>query len=96
MTETLKNREIAEKTHGIAYPMKRFFSLSEASIYTAMGEVSIKQAYYQGQLPAIQRGTRSKLIFDIKDLNKWMLADKKLREEAVDTKPRAQNGRFIK
>jgi len=75
--------------------MKRFFTLPEASIYTAMGEVSIKQAYYNGLLPAIQRGKRSKLIFDVQDLDAWMLQDKK-NHSAVDTRPRARNGRFIK
>ena len=95
MAETPTNRRLTEKTHGIAYPMTRFFTLSEAAIYCAMAEVSIKQAYYQGHLQAIQRGARSKLVFDIKDLNTWMLKDKK-QYEAVDTKPRAKNGRFIK
>ena len=95
MPESLENREIVEKTHWISYPMKRFFSLQEASIYTAMGEVSIKQAYYNGLLPAIQRGPRSKLIFDVKDLDSWMLAGKK-QHEAVSSKMRARNGRFIK
>jgi hypothetical protein len=95
MPETPTNREIEEKAHWIPYPMKRFFSLQEASIYTAMGELSIKQAYYKGLLPAIQRGARSKLIFDVKDLDSWMLAGKK-QHEAVSSKMRARNGRFIK
>ena len=95
MAETPANRELTVKTLGIAYPLKRFFSLSEAAVYTAMSEVSIKQAYYQGLLPAIQRGSRSKLILDITDLDTRMLQDKK-QHEAVDTRMRARNGRFIK
>ena len=95
MAEHPENKAVEEKKHWIPYPMKRFFSLQEASIYTAMGEVSIKQAYYDGLLPAIQRGPRSKLIFDVKDLDSWMLAGKK-QHEAVSTRMRARNGRFIK
>ena len=95
MPETPANRGFEEKTQGIAYPVKRFFDLKEASVYCAMGEVSIRQAHYNGLLPAIQRGAKSKLIFDRLDLDAWMLADKK-QHEAVDTKPRAKNGRFIK
>ena len=94
MPEPPGNREFQGKEHWIPYPMKRFFSLKEASIYTAMSEVSIKQAYYQGQIPAIQRGKRSKLVFDVEDLNAYMLQDKK-RHSAVDTKIRGKDGRFL-
>ena len=95
MAEHPENKAFEEENHWIPYPMKRFFDLKEASIYTSMGEVSIRQAYYDGLLPAIQRGPRSKLIFDVKDLDSWMLAGKK-QHEAVSTRMRARNGRFIK
>ena len=56
--------------------------------------MTIKQAVYRKELPVIQRGKRSKLIFDREDLDTYMLQDKKTRDEAVDTKMRAKNGRF--
>lgn len=74
---------------------KRFFTLQEAAHYCALAEISIKQAVYKKELPVIQRGPKSKLIFDVQDLDSWMLTDKK-NHSAVDTRMRARNGRFLK
>ena len=93
--KTPENSELMEDTHWTIYPIKRFYSLAEAAVYCALSEISLKQAYYRGELPCIRRGVKSKLIFDVQDLDSFMLKDKQ-QHKAVDTRMRARNGRFKK
>ena len=68
--------------------------MPEASWYSSQSEATLKKAVYRGELPVIQRGARSKIIVDIVDIDKWLLADKGVHKGPVDERQRAKNGRF--
>lgn len=76
------------------YPFfKRFMALPQAAYYTGQAESSIKRAVYDGELPVIQRGERSKWILDAYDLDAWMLTAKRYHKP-VDERMRDRGGRF--
>ena len=78
------------------YLLKRWFSLSEAAIYTGYKEITLRQAVYKGELCIGQNGPRGKWYFDIFQLDDWMLKSFGPYSGPVDEKPRGKNGRFIK
>lgn len=96
--ETTENKGLTE-TQGISNAMryhfyKRWLTLQESAYYTAQSEALVKKAVYRGELVVIQRGARSKMIFDIVDLDAWMLKDKGCHKGPIDERMRAKNGRF--
>jgi hypothetical protein len=97
MNKSEQNKGVINQTQGNQHPQgpffKRFMTLPEGSFYTAQAESTIKRAVYDGQLPVIQRGERSKWILDVYDLDVWMLAHKR-RHRPVDTRMRSKDGKF--
>jgi hypothetical protein len=71
-----------------------WLTLPEAAWYSSHSEATLKKAVYRGELKVIQRGARSKMIFDVVDLDKWLLAEKGVHKGPVDERQRAKNGRF--
>ena len=86
------------KAQGIINPkiflLKRWFSLSEAAIYTGFKEISLRQAVYSGELDIGQRGDRGKWYFDVLQLDNWMLANFGPYKGPVDERMRDKKGRF--
>jgi hypothetical protein len=100
MKKSEQNKEVRDLTQGMLNPIersypffKRFMSLPESAFYTGQAESSIKRAVYDGQLPVIQKGERSKWILDVLDLDVWMLQHKR-RHRPVDTRMRNKDGKF--
>jgi hypothetical protein len=78
----------------VSYPFfKRFLTLPEAAFYTGQAESTVKRAVYDGHLPVIQRGERSKWILDALDLDSWLLKFKSYHRP-IDQRQRTKDGRF--
>jgi hypothetical protein len=101
MNKGKQNKGVGEKTQSILHPkglapypfFKRFMTLPEGAFYTGQAESTIKRAVYDGHLPVIQRGERSKWILDVQDLDRWMLAWKRIHRP-VDQRQRTRDGKF--
>jgi hypothetical protein len=76
--------------------LKRWFSLSEAAIYTGYKEITLRKAVYAGELDIGQSGPRGKWYFDVHQLDDWMLKNFGPYSGPVDEKPRGKDGRFLK
>jgi hypothetical protein len=76
--------------------LKRWFSLSDAAIYTGFSEVKLRKATYSGELQIGQKGTRGKIYFDVMELDSWMLKDFGEYSGPVDTRKRDKGGKFVK
>ena len=99
MAKNKKNKQLNPEKHGNDNPLRHYFykrwlTLPEASFYTSHSEVTLKRAVYRQEIPVIQRGARSKMIFDVVDLDAWLLADKGVHKGPIDERQRAKNGRF--
>jgi hypothetical protein len=99
MAKDKKNKPLIVEMQGNDNPQryhffKRWMTLPEAAWYSSQSEATLKKAVYRGALPVIQRGARSKMIFDVVDLDAWLLADKGVHKGPVDERQRAKNGRF--
>ena len=99
MAKNKKNKQLTSEKHGNDNPLRHYFykrwlTLPEASFYTSHSEVTLKRAVYRQEIPVIQRGARSKMIFDVVDLDAWLLADKGVHKGPIDERQRAKNGRF--
>lgn len=97
--ETTENKGFTE-VQGIINPpsclLKRWFSLSEAAIYTGFKPLTLRQAVYKGELHIGQRSDRGKWYFDVHQLDNWMLAHFGPYRGPVDERMRDKKGRFIK
>jgi hypothetical protein len=100
MKESKQNKVVSDLPQGIKNPLechfpffKRFMTLPEAGFYTGQAESTIKRAVYDGLIPVIQRGDRSKWILDVLDLDSWLLKFKKFHNP-VDQRIRTRDGKF--
>ena len=76
--------------------LKRWFSLSEAAIYTGFSEVKLRKAVYCGELDIGQKGDRGKWYFDVCQLDSWMAKHFGPYKGPVDERMRGKNGQFVK
>ena len=99
MAKDKKNKQLTAEIQGNDNPSryyfyKRWLTLPQAAYYSSHSEATLKKAVYRGELQVIQRGARSKWIFDVVDLDAWLLADKGIHKGPIDERKRAKNGRF--
>ena len=94
--ENKKNFDSQKILNPPRYLLKRWFSLSEAAIYTRYKEITLRQAVYNGELCIGQNRARGKWYFDIFQLDEWMLKNFGPYYGPIDEKPRGKDGRFIK
>jgi len=99
MSKSTKNKRLGPNLQGIANPkgflLKRWFTLAEAAIYTGYDKATLRQAVYNGDLGYSQRGPRGKWIFDVLELDKWILANFKRYDGPANEQARGHDGRFI-
>lgn len=57
-------------------PEKRLYSIKEAALYLGRGIDSLRELIYEGELPAVQRGSRGKVWLDVYDLDDWIDSNK--------------------
>lgn len=97
--KTTENKGFAEIQGTNSPPrflLKRWFSLSEAAIYTGFKGITLRQAVYTGELNVGQRGERGKWYLDINELDSFMLANFGQYQGPVDERMRDKSGRFMK
>lgn len=77
----LKKKKVGDSIENQT-PLKRFFSLREASIYTGRGVYGIRELIWKGRLPVIRDGRKQ--FLDKEDLDRYMVSLKEtysLRQE---------------
>jgi hypothetical protein len=94
--ENTKNLMPQRTINPSGFLLKRWFSLSEAAIYTGFKEITLRKAVYARELDVGQSGPRGKWYFDVHQLDIWMLRNFGPYQGPCDEKPRAKNGRFLK
>jgi excisionase family DNA binding protein len=51
---------------------KRLLTLKEAAVYLAVSEFTLRRRVWANQIPVIQNGKYSRLLFDIRDLDRYI------------------------
>ena len=51
-------------------PIKRLYSIKDASIYLGQSECAIREMIWAGKMPYIKDGRR--ILLDINDMNEWI------------------------
>jgi excisionase family DNA binding protein len=55
-------------------PVKRLYSIKEASVYLGRSECAVREMIWAGKLPYVKDGKR--ILLDIYDMDKWIEKNK--------------------
>lgn len=98
MSKSTKNKPLGPNLQGIKDPkgflLKRWFTLSEAAIYTGYDKATLRQAVYDGQFGYSQKGPRGKWILDVYELDKFILSNFRMHDGPATEQARDSKGRF--
>lgn len=55
---------------------RRLYRVSEAAHYLGMSKSKVRQLAWSGKLPFVQDGENTLMLFDLRDLDRWIDSNK--------------------
>jgi hypothetical protein len=72
-----QDRQAIQKARGIDNPLPRLLTLKQASAYLGLTVWAVRERIWAGQLPVIQWPGGRKMFLDVKDLETFIIRNKR-------------------
>ncbi|MGA8273973.1 MAG: helix-turn-helix domain-containing protein [Candidatus Sulfotelmatobacter sp.] len=59
---------------------RRLYRVSEAAYYLGMSKSKVRQLAWNGSLPFVQDGENTLMLFDVRDLDRWIESNKEVMQ----------------
>jgi excisionase family DNA binding protein len=59
---------------------RRLYRVSEAAYYLGMSKSKVRQLAWSGRLPYVQDGENTLMLFDVRDLDRWIDSNRDARQ----------------
>lgn len=69
-----------KKSDPFAGVPRRLYRVSEAAYYLGMSKSKVRQLAWSGRLPYVQDGENTLMLFDVRDLDRWIDSNRDARQ----------------
>lgn len=68
-----------DEKHFVGVP-RRLYRVKEAAYYLGMSKSKLRQLAWNGSLPFVQDGENTLMLFDVRDLDRWIDSNKEVMQ----------------